>query len=237
MNSNQPLPRHVALIMDGNRRWARKNNLSNESGHSTGVDTLVNIAKTASDIGIEYLTFYSFSKENWNRDKSEISYLMKLMANFESHYLDKIIKNNIKIKVIGDSETLSDTQMKIIKNVEQKTEQNDGMKLIAAFNYSGRNELVRAIKKIVSEVSEGNISDYEINEDIVTKYLDTRDFPDPDLIIRSGGEKRISNFLIWQSIYAEYVFIDDYWPDFKPDMLIDALKQYANRERRFGSGH
>ncbi|MEK9795060.1 MAG: polyprenyl diphosphate synthase, partial [Hyphomicrobiales bacterium] len=229
MNPNQTLPRHVALIMDGNRRWARKNNLSNETGHSIGIDTLVNIAKTASDIGIEYLTFYSFSKENWNRDKDEISYLMKLMASFENLYLDKIIKKNIKIKVIGDSETLSDKHKRIIKNVEKKTEQNNGMNLIVAFNYSGRNELVRAIKKIISEVSEGNISDYEINEDIVTKYLDTRDFPDPDLIIRSGGEKRISNFLIWQSIYAEYVFIDDYWPDFNPDMLIDALKQYANR--------
>ncbi len=237
MNPNQTLPRHVALIMDGNRRWARKNNLSNETGHSIGIDTLVNVAKTASDIGIEYLTFYSFSKENWNRDKDEISYLMKLMASFENLYLDKIIKKNIKIKVIGDSETLSDKHKRIIENVEKKTEQNNGMNLIVAFNYSGRNELVRAIKKIISEVSEGNISDYEINEDIVTKYLDTRDFPDPDLIIRSGGEKRISNFLIWQSIYAEYVFIDDYWPDFNPDMLIDALKQYANRERRFGSGN
>ena len=237
MNPNQTLPRHVALIMDGNRRWARKNNLSNETGHSIGIDTLVNIAKTASDIGIQYLTFYSFSKENWNRDKDEISYLMKLMTSFEKLYLDKIIKKNIKIKVIGDSETLSDKHKRIIKNVEKKTEQNSGMNLIVAFNYSGRNELVRAIKKIVSEVSEGNISDYEINEDVVSKYLDTRDFPDPDLIIRSGGEKRISNFLIWQSIYAEYVFIDDYWPDFNPDMLIEALKQYSNRERRFGSGN
>ena len=145
MNPNQTLPRHVALIMDGNRRWARKNNLSNETGHSIGIDTLVNIAKTASDIGIQYLTFYSFSKENWNRDKDEISYLMKLMTSFEKLYLDKIIKKNIKIKVIGDSETLSDKHKRIIKNVEKKTEQNSGMNLIVAFNYSGRNELVRAI--------------------------------------------------------------------------------------------
>ena len=236
MNSKLNLPRHVAVIMDGNRRWARLNNLSNESGHSNGIDTLVNIAKIASEIGIEYLTFYSFSKENWNRGKNEITYLMELMANFESQYLDKIIRKNIKIKVIGDIETLSNEQKKIINNVEQKTKQNNGMNLITAFNYSGRDELVRAIREIINEIGEGNLSRKDVDESIVTKYLDTRKIPDPDLIIRTGGEKRISNFLIWQSVYSEYVFVDDYWPDFKPDTFMCALKEYANRERRYGGG-
>lgn len=228
------LPDHVAIILDGNRRWARGKELQDEDGHRKGIETLVLIAKAAANFNIKYLTLFSFSKENWKRDPSEISNLMDLMESFESEYLDEIILNNIKVTVIGDIDTLAKPQKKIIKMVQERTYGNTGMQLIAAFNYSGRDEIIRAVKKIVNDAQLAKISTDMINNDLMGNYLDTANIPDPDLIIRTSGEMRLSNFLLWQCAYSEFIFTETFWPDFTVGHFYDALEQYSQRERRYG---
>ena len=228
------LPDHVAIILDGNRRWARGRELQVEDGHRKGIETLVLIAKAAASFDIKYLTLFSFSKENWKRDPAEISNLMYLMESFESAYLDEIISNNIRVSVIGDIDTLAKPQKKIIKMVQERTQDNKGMRLIAAFNYSGRDEIIRALKKILSDVQLAKISTDMINNDLMSNYLDTANIPDPDLIIRTSGEMRLSNFLLWQCAYSEFVFTETLWPDFTVDQFHNALKQFSQRERRYG---
>ena len=228
------LPDHVAIILDGNRRWARGQELQDEDGHRKGIETLVLIAKAAANFNIKYLRLYSFRKENWKKDPSEISNLMDLMKSFESEYLDEIILNNIKVTVIGDMDTLAKPQKRIIKMVQERTHDNNGMQLIAAFNYSGRDEIIRAMKKILDDVQLSKISIDMINDDLVGNYLDTANIPDPDLIIRTSGEMRLSNFLLWQCAYSEFVFTETYWPDFTVDQFQNALEQYSQRERRYG---
>ena len=228
------LPDHVAIILDGNRRWARGKELQDEDGHRKGIETLVLIAKAAAKFNIKYLTLFSFSKENWKRDPSEISNLMDLMESFESEYLDEIILNNIRVTVIGDIDTLAKPQKKIIKMVQERTCGNTGMQLISAFNYSGRDEIIRAVKKIVNDVQLAKISADMINNDLMGNYLDTANIPDPDLIIRTSGEMRLSNFLLWQCAYSEFIFTDTFWPDFTVDHFHNALEQYSQRERRYG---
>ncbi len=228
------LPNHVAIILDGNRRWARSNGLQDEDGHRKGIETLVSIAKAAAGFNIKYLTLFSFSKENWKRDPAEISNLMFLMETFENVYLDEITSNNIKVSVIGDMDTLPGPQKKIIKTVKEKTKHNTGMQLIAAFNYSGRDEIIRAMKKMMNDIQTSKISSDMVNSDLMGNYLDTAHIPDPDLIIRTSGEMRLSNFLLWQCAYSEFVFTDTLWPDFTVDQLHNALKQFSLRERRYG---
>ena len=235
MIDNNTPPNHVAIIMDGNRRWAKKHDLDDLRGHEEGIKTLVSIAKSASDLNINYLTLYSFSKENWNRSANEVSHLMILMNTFSGQYLKGIKKYNIKIKVIGDIEGLGKQQQKIIYKVQEETKNNTGLVLLAAFNYSGRNELKRSIDKIINDFDKKLIKRDEISEDLINGYLDTALIPDPDLIIRTSGEKRLSNFLLWQCAYSEFVFFDTLWPDFNESLLKDALMQYSSRERRYGS--
>lgn len=233
-NKNTP-PNHVAIIMDGNRRWAKQKNLDAVKGHEAGIKTLVSIAKNASDLKIKYLTLFSFSKENWNRPLNEVSQLMILMKTFSGEYLKDINKYNIKIKVIGDIEDLGFQQKSIIFKVQEETKNNTGLLLLAAFNYSGRNDLIRAIDKILYDIDNQVIANNQLTESLVSDYLDTAFIPDPDLIIRTGGEKRLSNFLLWQCAYSEFVFYETLWPDFSDVLLKDALDQYHSRERRYGS--
>ena len=234
MSEIKNLPDHVAIILDGNRRWARGKELQDEDGHRKGIETLVLIAKAAANFNIKHLTLFSFSKENWKRDPAEISHLMLLMENFENAYLDEIISNNIRVNVIGDIDTLAKPQKSIIKKVKEKTQHNTGMQLIAAFNYSGRDEIIRALKKILNDVKLEKISSDMIDNNLMSDYLDTANIPDPDLIIRTSGEMRLSNFLLWQCAYSEFVFTDTLWPDFNVDHFLKALRQYSQRERRFG---
>lgn len=233
-NINNP-PNHVAIIMDGNRRWAKQKDLDAVKGHEAGIKTLVSVAKAASDLKIKFLTLFSFSKENWNRPLTEVSQLMILMKTFSGEYLKDINKYNIKIKVIGDMEDLGSQQKSIINKVQEETKNNSGLLLLAAFNYSGRNDLKRAIDKILCDIESQKIKSNQLTELLVSDYLDTALIPDPDLIIRTGGEKRLSNFLLWQCAYSEFVFYETLWPDFSDALLKDALDQYHSRERRFGS--
>lgn len=233
-NINNPL-NHVAIIMDGNRRWAKQKDLDAVKGHEAGIKTLVSVAKAASVLKIKFLTLFSFSKENWNRPLTEVSQLMILMKTFSGEYLKDINKYNIKIKVIGDIQGLGSQQKNIIYKVQEETKNNTGLLLLAAFNYSGRNDLKRAIDKILYDIDKRIITSNQLTESLVSDYLDTALIPDPDLIIRTGGEKRLSNFLLWQCAYSEFVFYETLWPDFSDALLKDALDQYHSRERRYGS--
>jgi undecaprenyl diphosphate synthase len=228
-------PDHVAIIMDGNRRWAEKNNKDVSQGHKSGAKSLLEIVRVASDLNIKYLTLYSFSIENWKRPVNEVKNLMNLLKAFVANDLSLIKDLNVRIRVIGNSTGLDQDIFNLIKRAETATSKNTGLNLIAAFNYSGRNEITRALNKIIVDISGGVLDSSEINEDTVSMYLDTANIPDPDLIIRTSGEKRISNFLLWQCAYSEFVFVDTLWPDFNEISFKKALSQYQDRERRFGS--
>lgn len=228
-------PDHVAIIMDGNRRWAEKNNKDVSQGHKSGAKALLEIVRVASDLNIKYLTLYSFSIENWKRPVNEVKNLMNLLKAFVANDLSLIKDLNVRIRVIGNSTGLDQDIFNLIKRAETATSKNTGLNLIAAFNYSGRNEITRALNKIIVDISGGVLDSSEINEDTVSMYLDTANIPDPDLIIRTSGEKRISNFLLWQCAYSEFVFVDTLWPDFNEIFFKKALSQYQDRERRFGS--
>jgi len=228
-------PDHVAIIMDGNRRWAEKNNKDISEGHKNGAKALLKIVKVASDLNIKYLTLFSFSIENWKRSASEIKNLMNLLKKFVVSDLSLIKDLNVKIRVIGNPNGLDEDIFNLIKKAERVTSKNTGLNLIAAFNYSGRNEITRALNKIVTDLNEGVLNSCEINEEMISCYLDTVNIPDPDLIIRTSGEKRLSNFLLWQCAYSEFVFVDTLWPDFNEISFKKAISQYQDRERRFGS--
>ena len=228
-------PDHVAIIMDGNRRWAEKNNKDVSQGHKTGAKTLLKIVRVASELNIKYLTLYSFSIENWKRPVSEIKNLMNLLKTFVVNDLSLIKDLNVKIRVIGNSAGLDRDIFNLIKKAEALTSSNTGLNLIAAFNYSGRNEITRALNKIITDVRDGKLDNCVIDEEMISQYLDTANIPDPDLIIRTSGEKRISNFLLWQCAYSEFVFVDTLWPDFDEVSFRKAISQYQGRERRFGS--
>lgn len=218
-------PKHVAIIMDGNGRWAKKRGKIRTFGHNEGAKKVIEITKKASDLDIKYLTLYAFSTENWKREKSEVDFLMKLLSKFLKKELKTLIDNNIKFRVIGDMSKLSRGLQNIIDNTIEKTKNNGGLTQILAINYGSRDEIIRTIKKIDNkDISEVNIS----------KALDTCDFPDVDLLIRTGGEKRLSNFLLWQSAYAELFFTDTLWPDFPMDEFETILKDFQKRTRRFG---
>lgn len=227
------LPKHVAIIMDGNRRWAKKNGLTTPIGHKAGAENLKNIAKYANKMGIKYMTMYAFSTENWNRAQDEVTAIMKLMRfNIEDFFNNN--DNNIKVRVIGEKENLPEGLYDGIKRVEEKSANNSGMVLNIAFNYGGRDEILMATKKIAKEVKDGKLSVDDINKETIQNSLYTANQPDPDLLIRTSGEERISNFLLWQLAYTEFEFTNKYWPEFTNDDFDEAIKMYQNRNRRFG---
>lgn len=227
------VPTHVGIIMDGNGRWAKKRGLPRKFGHREGAKTFRKIARHAKKIGIKYLTLYAFSTENWKRPKDEVDAIMEL---FDKN-LDEVrdfIEENIRVRFIGDRTMLSPSLQKKMKSVEEDSRDFDSMTLVLAINYGGQDEITRAVRAIAGKVSEGELEPNEITSDIIQHSLDTGDIPPVDLIIRPSGEQRISNFLIWQSAYAEYIFSDILWPDYRPEDLEDAVYEFMKRNRRFG---
>lgn len=228
------LPKHIAIIMDGNRRWAREKGLDPKLGHKEGAENLKRIAKYANKIGIKYLTVYAFSTENWKRTKEEVGALMLLLQKYVEEFLTDKNLENIKLNVLGDITRLDKSLQKSIEKIMTKTKENTGLTLNIAFNYGGRDEIVRAVKKIAQEVKDNEISVENINEDVFSNSLYTAGQPDPDLLIRPGGEQRISNYLLWQLAYTEFLFIPKYWPDFTEEDLNEAIHTFTQRNRKFG---
>lgn len=228
------LPKHIAIIMDGNRRWAKEKGIETRLGHKEGAETLKRIAKYANNIGIKYLTVYAFSTENWKRTKEEVGALMGLLQMYVADFLKDSDLENVKINVLGDLTKLDKGLQNSIAKAIDKTKNNTGLTLNIAFNYGGRDEIARATKKIAEEVQNGEIDLKDINEELISENLYTAGQPDPDLLIRPGGEKRISNYLLWQLAYTEFLFIDKYWPDFTEKDLDEAIEIFESRNRKFG---
>ncbi len=226
--------RHIAIIMDGNRRWAKERHLPTAMGHSKGVEALKKVLKACHTYGVEYLTVYAFSTENWNRSQEEVNFLMTLLANTIKNELLELDENKVRIKFIGDIDALAPELQQILKNSETKTKDNNGVKLQIAFNYGSRAEITNACKKIALEIKAGLLNVEDISENTISANLYTSNIPDPDLLIRTGGEKRISNYLMWQCAYAEIYVTNTFWPDFDKETLATAIFEYANRTRRFG---
>ena len=226
--------KHIAVIMDGNRRWAKEKHLPSAMGHSKGVESLKKILKACHSYGVEYLTVYAFSTENWNRSQEEVNFLMSLLANTLKNELAELDENEVRIKFIGDIDGLNPELQKILRNSEEQTKDNTGVKLQIAFNYGSRSEITNACKKIASAVKNGTLNIDEISENTISANLYTSDIPDPDLLIRTGGEKRISNYLMWQCAYSEIYVTNTYWPEFDKDSLAEAVFEYGRRTRRFG---
>jgi len=228
------MPRHIAIIPDGNGRWAKKRGLPRSAGHRIGSNTLKRIVHLCSNLGIKYLTIYAFSTENWKRPKEEVNTLMSLLLEYLRNAAKELTDSNIRIRIIGDRKGLPQDIQEEIMRVEKLTENYSGLNLVFALNYGGKNELVNVIKGIARDVKEGSFKLDNIGEDTVEKKLYTRGIPDPDLLIRTSGEKRISNFLLWQAAYTEFWFTDVLWPDFKDKHLMEAIEEYQNRQRRYG---
>ena len=232
---SQPrIPRHIAIIMDGNGRWAQLRGKPRTDGHRRGIGTVKDIVEASIEFGISYLTLFGFSSENWKRPSVEVDDLMWLLRRFLQNETDTMHKNNVRIRIIGDRSNFSSDIVELIEHSEEKTCENDGLKLTAALSYGGRQEIITAVKNLCKDITKGKLIYENINVDTFTSYLATSDIPDPDLLIRTSGEKRISNFLLWQIAYTELVFSDVLWPDFKREDLALAIKEYNKRERRFG---
>ena len=228
------VPKHVAIILDGNGRWAKKRNMPRNYGHVQGSKTVEQIIEDGYNMGIEYITVYAFSTENWKRSKDEVDALMKLLGKYLIDCIERSTKNNMRVRVIGDKTGLDQKLVDRINELEEATKEATGLKFTIAINYGGRDEIRRAVKKITEEVKEGSISPDEITEDLISARLDTAGLPDPDLLIRTSGEERLSNFLPWQLAYTEFYFTDVLWPDFSKEDLLTAIRYYNGRERRFG---
>ena len=220
--------KHIAIIMDGNRRWAKEKGLPSAIGHKKGVDALKATMRACDDFGIKYLTVYAFSTENWNRKPEEVNFLMDLLGQTLKNELKEMHENNVVISFIGDTTKLSDKLQSILKNAVETTKDNTGVNLQIAFNYGSRAEIVKAVQKIV----DSGIN--EITEDVISKHLYTENIPDPDLLIRTGGEMRISNYLLWQIAYSEFIVVPEFWPDFNKEKLAECIKEFNRRNRRFG---
>ena len=228
------MPAHVAIIMDGNGRWAAQRGLPRFEGHRRGVEAIRRAVRTAGDLGIRYLTVYSFSAENWRRPAQEVSDLMGLLKRFVRHDLAELHANNIRVRIIGEREGLAPDIRLLLEESEQLTRSNTGLTLVIAFNYGGRQEIVTAVRRLAEKVREGDLDPSAIDMETLGAALDTRDIPDPDLVIRTSGEQRVSNFLTWQTAYSEFVFLPDFWPDFDDATFRAAIDEYGRRERRFG---
>lgn len=225
--NDEMIPKHIAIIMDGNGRWAKERNLKRTAGHEEGANTVREITKHCSKIGIKYVTLYAFSTENWSRPKLEVEYLMRLLDKHLKKELDVYLANNIKFKAIGDITRFSKSLQKTIYNVEEKTAKGTGLTQVLALNYGSKDEIVRAVRKL-------NEQNLEVNEQNIEANLDTAGIPDVDILIRTSGEVRLSNYLLWQNAYAEMFFTQTYWPDFSSNELDDIISDFKNRERRFG---
>jgi undecaprenyl diphosphate synthase len=228
------VPRHVAIIMDGNGRWAAARGLPRGEGHRRGVEALRRTVRAAGEIGIGILTIFAFSSENWARPKSEIRDLLGLLRLFIRNDLADLKRNNVRVRVIGERETLAPDVRRLLEEAEDLTQRNDGMTLVVAFNYGARQEIARAAQRLADEVAAGRMSSSDITAERLSQFMDMPDLPDPDLIIRTSGEQRLSNFLLWQSAYSELVFVPTFWPDFDRAALEQAISEFARRERRFG---
>ena len=228
------MPRHVAIIMDGNGRWATQRGLPRVEGHRRGVESVRGAVRACMDLGIPYLTIFSFSSENWSRPATEISDLMGLLKRFIRRDLVDLHKNNVKVIVIGERSGIDKELQSLIEDAEQRTRDNTGLKLIIAFNYGSRLEIARAARRLAERVERGELRAADITPEVFEQGLDTHGLPDPDLLIRTSGELRLSNFLLWQSAYTEFVFLESYWPDFTKETLLSAIGQYHSRDRRFG---
>lgn len=222
--------KHIAIIMDGNRRWAKEHNLPSAVGHKKGVSSLRETVRACDELGIKYLTVYAFSTENWKRSKEEVDFLMDLVAATLKHELADMNKEGVKITFIGDKSKISPKLLDITIDAQEKTKNNDGVNLQIAFNYGSRNEIVNAIKSIIKD----KIKPKDVTEELVSSYLYTKDIPDPDILIRTGGEKRISNYLLWQIAYSEVIVIDEYWPVFDKKLLVKCIHEFEKRQRRYG---
>jgi undecaprenyl diphosphate synthase len=233
--SQQRIPKHIAIIMDGNGRWAQSRGMPRTDGHRRGIDALKRTVEAAGDLGVEYLTLFGFSSENWKRPTIEVDDLMWLLRRFLQSETARMHENNVRIRVIGDRSSFSPDIVRLIEHSEQMTSGNDRLHLTAALSYGGRQEIVAAVRALAADVASGRLSPDDIDADGFASYLATADIPDPDLLIRTSGEQRISNFLLWQIAYTELVFSDVLWPDFNRDHLESAIQEFNGRERRFGA--
>jgi len=229
------LPDHIAIIMDGNRRWAKAQGKPAGFGHKAGAKTLEDIVRYANKIGLKYITVYAFSTENWKRAEEEVSGLMLLLQNYLADYAKRADTENIKIQILGDITKFPEGTQKSIKSCIERTKNNTGVTFSIALNYGGRAEIEEAIKNIAKDVKSGKIQETEINEEIISNYMYTKGIPDPDLIIRTSGELRLSGFLTWQSVYSELYFVSKNWPDFTEKDLDEAIEEYNKRTRKFGA--
>ncbi|WP_112664121.1 isoprenyl transferase [Microvirga flavescens] len=228
------VPTHVAIIMDGNGRWAAKRGLPRFEGHRRGVEAIRRAVRSAIGLGIKYLTVYSFSSENWRRPAQEVADLMGLLKRFVRHDLADLHAHNVRVRIIGEREGLSPDIRALLDEAEALTRENTALTLVIAFNYGGRQEITRAVRALAEKVKAGDLEPSAIDLDSIEAHLDTQGIPDPDLVIRTSGEQRVSNFLIWQTAYSEFVFIPDFWPDFDDNTFRAALDEYSRRDRRFG---
>lgn len=228
------IPNHIAIILDGNGRWAKKRMMPRNYGHAKGAKAVEQICEDAYNIGINYLTVYAFSTENWKRPKNEVDALMKLLSDYLEDSLSRATKNNMCVKVIGDKTALSIDLQNKIEKLETVTKDNTGLHFTIALNYGSRDEMVRAIKKVAADVKNEKLGVEDITEQVYSNYLDTKGIPDPDLLIRTSGEERLSNYLLWQLAYTEFYFTDCLWPDFDKKELLKAIVEYTKRDRRFG---
>ncbi len=234
LQKNGHIPNHIAVIMDGNGRWAKKRSLPRVAGHHEGVNSVREIVETCGQLGVKYLTLYTFSTENWNRPKDEVSILMRLLVSSLRDERDRLNKHNVRVTTIGDFESLpQDAQDEFLDAIEL-TKNNTGLTLILALSYSGRWDITNSVKRIAEQVKNGSLKPEEITDAVITQHLATKNIPDPDLLIRTSGELRISNFLLWQLAYSEMYVTDVLWPDFRRNQLYDAIESFQSRERRFG---
>lgn len=228
------LPKHIGIIMDGNGRYARKRNLPRITGHKEGMQNVKRITSYCSNLGIKFLTLYAFSTENWNRPQNEVNFLMRLPIDFLGHFLPDLMKENVRVKTIGNIDALPLNTQKAVAEAVESTYNNTGLTLIFALNYGGRDEVVQAVKEIYTQIESNHIDIEDLNTELINAHLMTKDYPEPDMIIRTSGEYRLSNFLLWQSSYSELFFTDTLWPEFNTEELQSMIDEYHTRERRFG---
>lgn len=229
------IPNHIAIIMDGNGRWAKKRFLPRSAGHKAGVETIRKVVKECQRLSVKHLTLYAFSTENWKRPKAEIETLMTLLVSYLKKEVKELHENNVKITTIGDISKFPNSCIKELNNAYELTKNNTGVNLNLALNYGSRNDIKNALVCIINDINSNNISKDDIDETLISNYLSTKNIPEPDLIIRTSGEQRLSNFLLWEGAYSEFYFTDIYWPDFDEEELKKAIYSYQNRERRYGA--
>ncbi|WP_019413984.1 isoprenyl transferase [Paenisporosarcina sp. TG20] len=233
-STKEPIPSHIAIIMDGNGRWAKKRLLPRVAGHHEGMKTVRKITKLANKLGVQALTVYAFSTENWKRPKLEVDFIMRLPEEFLGTYLPELIEENVRVVMMGENNTLPLHTQEAVKKAIETTKENTGLVLNFALNYGSRAEIAQAVQNIVHQVQQGTLTYSDVNEELISQHLMTCDLPEPDLLIRTSGEVRLSNFMLWQLAYTEFWFTDTLWPDFDENCLLDAIESYQKRNRRYG---